>query len=89
LKHLYSLLFLMPYLLPRATALGALLLLATACSKTEDATPAVDNSNDNLALGNPSGAVASTASPTNYLLVKPQYTVGYNRDQGKLAPRAS
>jgi endonuclease G len=67
----------------RATALGALLLLATACSKPEDATPAVDNSNDNLALGNPSGAVASTALPTNYLLVKPQCTVGYNRDQGK------
>lgn len=73
----------MNFLLPRAAALGALLLLATACSKTEDATPAVDNSNDNLALGNPSGAVTSTASPTNYLLVKPQYAVGYNRDQGK------
>lgn len=73
----------MRYQLPRAAALGALLLLATACSKTEDATPAVDTSNGNLALGNPSGAVTSTASPTNYLLVKSQYVVGYNRDQGK------
>jgi len=42
--------------------------------------PTRDN---NLALGNPSGAITSTASPTNYLLVKPQYTLSYNRDQGK------
>ena len=38
---------------------------------------------DNLALGNPSGAVASLTSPSNYLLVKDQYTLSYNRDQGK------
>jgi endonuclease G len=37
----------------------------------------------NLALGNPSGAVASTSYPTNYLLSKTQYTMSYNRDQGK------
>lgn len=57
-------------------------LFATACSETDDAAPAIDT-NGNLALGNPSGAVASMASPTNYLLVKPQYMVGYSRDQGK------
>lgn len=73
----------MKHLLLRPAALAALILLATACSKTEDAKPAVDNSNDNMLMGNPSGAVASTTSPTNYLLIKPQYTVGYNRDQGK------
>jgi endonuclease G len=72
----------MKYLLTRSATLFFLVLLATACSKTEDATPTVDT-NDNLAMGNPSGAIASTASPTNYLLVKPQYVVGYNRDQGK------
>jgi endonuclease G len=33
-------------------------------------------------MGNPSGVVASSTSPTNYLLVKSQYVVGYNRDQG-------
>ena len=60
-----------------------LVLLATACSKTNAATPAIDNSNDNLALGNISGAGASTVSPTNSLLVEPQYTVDYNRDQSK------
>jgi endonuclease G len=70
----------MKHLLTRSATF--FLLLATACSKTEDATPVVDNSNDNLAMGNPSGAVASSTSPTNYLLVKSQYVVGYNRDQG-------
>ncbi|HEX8429395.1 DNA/RNA non-specific endonuclease [Hymenobacter sp.] len=45
------------------------------------AQPSADN--DNLALGNPSGAIADVNSPNNYLLVKPQFTIGYNRDQGK------
>jgi len=45
------------------------------------AQPSQDN--NNLALGNPSGAVTDVSKPTNYLLVKPQYTVGYDRDQGK------
>ena len=39
--------------------------------------------NDNLALGNPSGAIPDVSSPNNYLLPKSQYVVGYNRDQGK------
>lgn len=34
-------------------------------------------------MGNPSGAVTSTSSPTNHLLTRPQYAVSYNRDQGK------
>lgn len=38
----------------------------------------------NLALGNPSGAVTdATNYPNNYLLTKTQYTLSYNRDQGK------
>jgi len=71
--------------LPRlAGSSWLLLLLATACAKTEEATPAATAGRDNnLALGNPSGAVTSTSSPTNYLLVKDQYTLSYNRDQGK------
>ena len=68
----------MNYLPSRATACALLVLLATACAKTEDASPTVDTSNDNMLLGNPSGAVTNTSSPTNYLLVKPQYAVGYN-----------
>ncbi|TGE07683.1 DNA/RNA non-specific endonuclease [Hymenobacter fodinae] len=43
--------------------------------------PTTDNVN--LALGNPSGAITDINFPNNYLLVKPQYVVGYNRDQGK------
>lgn len=73
----------MKNLLFRTTSFAALVLLAVACSKTEDAAPAVDTSNDHMLMGNPSGAVTSTSSPTNYLLVKNQYAVGYNRDQGK------
>ncbi len=45
------------------------------------AQPSTDNSN--LALGNPSGAATDLSMPNNYLLVKPQYSVSYNRDQGK------
>ncbi len=36
---------------------------------------------DNMALGNPSGAVASTAYPNNYLMVKPQYVLSYNNSK--------
>ena len=69
--------------LPRLATVG-LLLLATACSHSDTPTPATTSSrDDNLALGNPSSAVASTSSPTNYLLVKDQYSLSYNRDQGK------
>lgn len=35
-----------------------------------------------IAMGNPSGAVASTNSPTNFLMQKPQFAVGYHRDKG-------
>jgi endonuclease G len=34
---------------------------------------------DPLLLGNPSGATADTANENNYLMVKPQYTLSYNR----------
>ena len=44
-----------------------------------DPTPSRDN---NMALGNPSNAVASLAAPTNYLMVKQLYTLSYNNDKG-------
>ena len=40
-------------------------------------------SSDNMAFGNPSNATTSTSNPTNYLLVKTQYSMSYHRDQGK------
>jgi len=47
-------------------------------------TPKPENPNQdpNLLLGNPSGATASLSTPTNYLLVKPQFTLGYNAQRG-------
>jgi len=50
---------------------------------TEYGTAQPSTDNDNLALGNPSGAIEDVSSPNNYLLVKPQFAVGYSRDQGK------
>jgi endonuclease G, mitochondrial len=35
-----------------------------------------------IAMGNPSGAVASTNYPSNYLMQKPQFALGYHRDKG-------
>ncbi|MGB3947913.1 MAG: DNA/RNA non-specific endonuclease [Bacteroidia bacterium] len=42
-------------------------------------TPKKDN---NIGLGNPSNAKAQVNSPNNYLLVRPQYTLGYNNSKG-------
>jgi len=35
-----------------------------------------------LALGNPSGAAADPAQPTNYLIARAQYALSYSRDRG-------
>jgi endonuclease G len=35
-----------------------------------------------LTLGNPTNAQASLSSPDNYLIIKPQYTLSYNRSKG-------
>ena len=58
-----------------STANGASSTAGTSAAATRD---------NNLALGNPSGATAdATNSPNNYLLAKPQYTMSYSRAQGK------
>ncbi|WP_460584159.1 DNA/RNA non-specific endonuclease [Hymenobacter arcticus] len=70
----------------RLVSSALLLAFVTACSTSHDPTPTTDGStrDDNMALGNPSGAEAdATGSPTNYLLIKAQYALSYNRDQGK------
>ena len=54
----------------------------------ETTTPPVDpgtgiaGRDNNMALGNPSGATASTSNYTNYLMEKSVYTLSYNRDKG-------
>jgi len=37
--------------------------------------------NDNMLLGNPSGATTSISNPNNYLMVKPQYDFSYNNSK--------
>ncbi|WP_426492318.1 DNA/RNA non-specific endonuclease [Hymenobacter sp. 102] len=49
-------------------------------SQVPNQAPSTDN--DNMGLGNPSGATANVSMPTNYLLVKPQFTIGYNALRG-------
>ncbi|RSK50301.1 DNA/RNA non-specific endonuclease [Hymenobacter rigui] len=49
-------------------------------SQAPNQAPSLDN--DNLGLGNPSGATANVSMSTNYLLVKPQFTIGYNALRG-------
>lgn len=44
-----------------------------------DTTPSRE---DHLALGNPSGATHDEAFPNNYLMVKNEYALSYNRDKG-------
>jgi endonuclease G, mitochondrial len=36
-----------------------------------------------LTMGNPSGAIASTSEPNNFLMEKPEFALSYNRDKGR------
>ncbi|WP_338074389.1 DNA/RNA non-specific endonuclease [Hymenobacter busanensis] len=81
----------MKHTIARISSFALLTLLAVSCAKQDDIKPqsptAVAQNNDatrdsNLAMGNPSGAVASTSYPTNYLMTKSQYTLSYHRDRG-------
>ena len=49
---------------------------------TPPPTAVVVSRDDNLALGNPSGATSNPSTSNNYLLVKPQYTLSYNAGRG-------
>ncbi|QKG56729.1 DNA/RNA non-specific endonuclease [Hymenobacter sp. BRD128] len=44
--------------------------------------PGAAADNDNLLLGNPSGATSDSNNPTNYLYTHPQYVTGYNAQRG-------
>ena len=52
---------------------------STTAPPPTDTIPGRDN---NMALGNPSGAIASVVSANNYLLVHPQFVVGYDNSRG-------
>jgi len=38
---------------------------------------------DNMGMGNPSGATTSISNPNNYLMTKTQYTLSYNNSKGE------
>ena len=78
----------------RISSLALLTSLAVSCSRdaqqiapSPTATSVSNNAatrDNNLAMGNPSGAVTdATNSPNNYLMTKTQYTMSYSRDKGK------
>ncbi|WP_375435785.1 DNA/RNA non-specific endonuclease [uncultured Hymenobacter sp.] len=48
----------------------------------QQATAIVMSRDDNMALGNPSGATATLGTPNNYLMTKPQYVLSYNNQRG-------
>lgn len=79
--------------LSRILGLALLASLATSCAKeaVEPAGPDINSQvadsttatrDNNLALGNPSGAQADAKFYWNYLIQKPQYSLSYHRDRG-------
>lgn len=44
--------------------------------------PQVPTRDDNMAMGNPSNAIASISDPNNYLLQRSQYVLSYNSSKG-------
>ncbi len=56
-----------------------LCLISNAVFGQADTIPSRDN---NMAMGNPSGAVTATTDSNNYLLVKSQYVLSYNNSKG-------
>src|SRR4051794_11530167 len=51
-------------------------------SSKNDNSTTLRSSSDNMAMGNPSGAIADPYYYWNYLMVKMQYTMSYHRDRG-------
>lgn len=54
-------------------------LLIISCARQKITT---NNDSIHLLLGNPTNAQASESTPDNYLIVKPQYALSYNRAKG-------
>lgn len=56
-------------------------LISFGCQQTE-VIPRVSLEEEQMLLGNPSGATADERNHNNYLLLKPQYALSYSRDRG-------
>lgn len=52
------------------------------CKETEVPQKSLTLEEQQLLLGNPSGATSETADYNNYLMMKPQYALSYSRDRG-------
>jgi endonuclease G, mitochondrial len=65
--------------------IAALLLICSMLSCMSgiffNAANAATSDNDNMLLGNPSGATSSTSNSNNYLMIKPQYDFSYNNSK--------
>lgn len=59
-----------------------LLWLTLACARQPPVGPILAAESIHLTLGNPTGARPDTATPDNYLLVKDQYALSYNKARG-------
>jgi endonuclease G len=46
-----------------------------------NAVNAATSDDDNMLLGNPSGATSNTSNSNNYLMIKPQYDFSYNNSK--------
>lgn len=64
--------------------LAASLLLASCQKEAVTLAPSAQILPEHLTLGNPSGATADAAQPTNYLLIRSQYALSYHCDRGIL-----
>jgi len=84
----------MKHTVTRIGSLALVAAMAVSCSRDADVAPnagptaaVVDQDatrENNLAMGNPSGAVTdATNYPNNYLMSKAQYTLSYSRDRGR------
>jgi endonuclease G, mitochondrial len=79
------------YTIPAAQAGGTFGLTAAAtdaqartANVSFNVTIAAQPANDNpLIFGNPSNAAVDVNLPLNYLMIKPQYSLSYNRDKGE------
>lgn len=63
----------------RKTGGGRLNIDDISIDDNNNTTPTRD---DNMAMGNPSGATTNTGNTTNYLMVKTQYALSYNNTKG-------
>ncbi|PDW01430.1 DNA/RNA non-specific endonuclease [Candidatus Chloroploca asiatica] len=72
----------MKIILAVLSRLTVFLLLMNLLAGCVSGSAQVADASRHLALGNPSGAVVDVRQPTNYLLLRDQYAVGYHRDRG-------